>query len=372
VTSASAPTPLAALATTRTLLFAAAWLGLVLVPVVGAPWQSFPDQPWLDGWSRFDTSWYQSIWEYGYSYTAGEQSNVNFFPLYPVLVGVVARPFELFLPPLQAFCLAGMVVSQIAFALALVAIHRLTARRLGAATAGRTLWLLAAFPFALFFSAVYTEALFLCLAAWAFERADARAWWSANLLAAACVLTRIPGVLVAGGIAIEYLRARRWRPDAAIVAWLLPAIAAVGLAFYFAVRFDDPLVFRTTQIEAWGRHLGTAHLEAGFARVAGDGPLDARVLSAMYLLSIPLFAALAIACFWRLGPGYGAFTLGAFVLAASTGLEGLGRYEAVLFPAFIVAAHGLRSRRAFAAVIAVGLVAQVWLLYLFTHWRLVT
>jgi hypothetical protein len=206
---------------------------------------------------------------------------------------------------------------------------------------------------------------------WAFERAAAGRWWSACLLAAGCVLTRVPGMLVAGGLGLEYLRARRGRPDRHLVAFALPLAAAAGLLLYFHLRFGDALVFKTTQIEAWGRVPGIDHLWRGARRVIEPGPWDGRVLTAIYLISIPSFVALSVVACWRLGPGHGAFAGLAFLLAISTGLDGLGRYEAVLFPVFIVAAQ-LMGRRSFVGVVAVGLLVQLWLAFLFTHWRLVT
>jgi hypothetical protein len=351
--------PWAAALSTRTAVLVAAWVGLVLVPVLAPPWQAFPDHAYVDGLARFDTSWYQSIWEYGYSYEAGQQSNVAFFPLFPLVVGTLARPLELWMSPLQAFCLAGAIVSHVAFALALAGMHRLATRRFGGAAAGRAVWLLATSPFALFFSAVYTESLFLCLAVWAFERGEARRWWAANLLAAGCVVTRVPGILVGFGLGLEYLRARRWRPD-----------VHLPLAAYFHHRFGDPLVFRVTQA-SWGRELGVEHLVRGVRRVLEPGPRDLRFLTALYLGSIPIVALLTIAAWRRLGPGYAAFAGGAFLLAASTSLEALGRYELVLFPLWMVAGRAL-GRRALVVCAIAGLTTQLWLLYHFTHWHLVT
>jgi hypothetical protein len=363
--------PWVAALSTRTAVLLAAWIGLALSPVLAPPWQAFPHDPYVDGFARFDTSWYQSIWEYGYSYTPGEQSNVAFFPLYPLLVGALAQPLELWMSPLQAFCLAGAIVSHLAFALALVGIHRLASRRFGVDAASRAVWLVATSPFALFFSAVYTESLFLCLAVWAFERGEARRWWTASALAAGCVLTRVPGLLVGFGLGIEYLRTRRWRRiDRDVLAFALPLAAAAALAAYFQHRFGDPLVFSRTQA-SWGRDLGIDHLEEGVRRVLEPGRRDVRVLTALYVGSIPLVALLSVVVWRRLGPGYAVFAGGAFLLAVSTSLEALGRYELVLFPLWICAGRALGRRTLVVCAIA-GLATQLWLLHHFTHWRLVT
>ena len=45
-----------------------------------------------------------------------------------------------------------------------------------------------------------------------------------------------------------------------------------------------------------------------------------------------------------LGPAYGAFVLLAVLIPLSQGTDSLGRYIAVLFPVFVVAAHHVRAR----------------------------
>ena len=88
--------------------------------------------------------------------------NVVFFPLYALLMrwgGAALGGHPL---------LAGLIVSLAAFSGALVLLYRLALLELGEDYAWRVVLLISTFPYALYFSAVYTESLFLLLSVGAF------------------------------------------------------------------------------------------------------------------------------------------------------------------------------------------------------------
>ena len=70
--------------------------------------------------------------------------------------------------------LAGLIVSLVAFLLALLYFWRWTADRLDADTATGAVWLLSAFPLGVFFSAAYTESLYLLIVVGACYYAERR------------------------------------------------------------------------------------------------------------------------------------------------------------------------------------------------------
>src|SRR5688500_3287901 len=113
----------------------------------------------------FDANWYGSIatgW-YDISADAGEQSNLHFMPLFPILMRVVGS--VLGLSGVQGgYNLAGVVLSHICFLVALVLLYKLTLEIWGdEKLAVRTVWLLSCMPWAFVFSMAYTESLFLML-----------------------------------------------------------------------------------------------------------------------------------------------------------------------------------------------------------------
>ena len=139
----------------------------------------------IDWCSRWDGGWYLSIVRDGYSYQAGKQSNVVFFPFFPLLVTGIGF---LGVPPTWG----GVVVSNAAFLAALAYVYALGRRLLpDRASAERALWLLALFPTAFFFSALFTESLYLLCCVAAIYHAHARQWVAAVAFAALASACRV-------------------------------------------------------------------------------------------------------------------------------------------------------------------------------------
>src|SRR5262245_55557791 len=84
--------PLLIFAVTRAALFLVAYLGLAVMPLSpdpavetssGTPWRGFPDNLWLDGWTRWDAGWYRHIAVHGYTDAVvgpTGQRNLAFYP----------------------------------------------------------------------------------------------------------------------------------------------------------------------------------------------------------------------------------------------------------------------------------------------------
>ena len=156
--------------------------------------------------ARWDTFYYYTIAGDGYHWDPSvfRHYNVVFFPLYPLLMrwGGVALGGH----PLAA----GLIVSLTAFAGALLLLYRLAVLELGEDYAWRVVLLLSTFPYALYFSAVYTESLFLLLSVGAFYamRRGSLGWVAACGFAAG--LTRPNGFLLALPLGILAI----WPPTA--------------------------------------------------------------------------------------------------------------------------------------------------------------
>src|SRR5688500_10795324 len=144
---------------------------------------------------RWDSNWYVDTAVAGY---LREDRQPVFFPLYPLLMRAVGTL-------VGSVLVAGILISLVAFFAALVMLHRLTERELGRDAARRTVFLLAFFPFALFFSAVYTEALFLALELGAFWAARRGRWAWAGVLGALGSATRNTGALLLPALLVLYL-----------------------------------------------------------------------------------------------------------------------------------------------------------------------
>ena len=112
--------------------------------------------PERDGWDRlliqplrnWDGFWYSLIATEGYGY---HTASTAFWPLYPWSMRVLADVASIGVET------AGLILANVAFFIALVVFQRLVSREWGSDVARRALWLLAFFPTAFYFSAVYSE-----------------------------------------------------------------------------------------------------------------------------------------------------------------------------------------------------------------------
>jgi hypothetical protein len=333
--------------------------------------------------ARWDAAWYLVIAHSGYSSVAGSvaASRAAFFPVYPLGLGAIA---SLGVPPV----LAGVLLSTCALAAALYGIHRLTTLELGGAgeTARLAVLLTAFAPMAFFFSAVYSESLYLALSVGLFWSARQGRWALVGVLGALAAATRSTGVLLLapalmlylygpredrlpdraasarGGL--ERLRPRyRLRADALWLA-LVPAGAATYMAYLGLAGGDALAPFRAQQV--WGRHFagpylgvldglkaaweglrqligGSGHVyfpaAPGSPTVAADHNL---MLAAFLLAAVPA----TIGVLRRLPLAYGVYVLGALALplsypVTSQPLMSLPRFLVVLFPLSVSSAWWL-------------------------------
>jgi hypothetical protein len=277
--------------------------------------------------------------------------------------------------------LAGLIVSLSAFAGALLLLYRLARLELGDEHAWRVILLISTFPYALYFSAVYTESLFLLLSVGAFyAMRRGRLGWTA-LCGLAAGLTRPNGFWLALPLALlavwprgtDMPAASRRRPIRLPLALLVACAPAIGVAIfssYLQLRFGDALAWVHGQA-AWGVPM---LLRAGApdpGKLPGE-PLIKPIEVITWIGNIAAFGAAAYAIqpiSKRLGPAYGAWiAVNIFPPVVAHLFMSIGRFTSVLFPLFFWLAIRIPRHRlmhvagAFAAVQAV---LAVW----FFLWR---
>lgn len=353
--------PLAAFLITRVIVLAAAYFAEVFIP--GATGEGLyhvdPNNIFLDVWARWDSGFYLSIVGKGYFFELGQQSSVAFFPLYPLLMS--------FLMPIAGSALAaGVLISNACLLGGLVFLYRLTELEFGdARTAWRTVFYIAAFPTAFFFSAVYTESTFLFMSVATFYFARKRLWAWAVLFGLLTSSSRIIGVSMLGIVGLEWMRSHGWtlgaiyKPSAwrgllngirtdwfnLLILFIIP-LGLVSYMLFLSSTFGDPFAFNTTQA-AWGRQ------NVGFWRVI---PQDLGALLqgdflrgnfyVYVVFDLAAFFAVVILAFiiWRrLGATYAIYCLLSVVIPASSGTGSISRYALVVFPVFMLLGHWGRS-----------------------------
>jgi hypothetical protein len=157
---------------------------------------------------------------------------------------------------------AGLLVSAVAGAVAIVALGRLAAQEAQAvprranqagAAANATLFFTLA-PAAVFLAAGYSESLFAAFAfsAWAAARRDR--WTLAVVLAAGASAVRVNGLFLAAAIGLEFLLAgrerRRWRQ---VPLLLVPALPVAAYVLYLRRDTGDWFAWQHAQAAGWFR-----------------------------------------------------------------------------------------------------------------------
>lgn len=381
----------------RALVFLVIWLSSAALPVRIGSGQLFasPNNMLLDGLIRFDSWWYRDIVVNGYrlgSIETGEQGTVAFFPLYPMTVKFVSQI-------VGNVYFAGVLVSNLCFLLALVFLFKLADREFGNAVAGRFVFYYAMAPTALFFSAMYTESMFIMLTAAVFYFAREGKWFRAAACGALVAATRNTGILVASVIAIEGLSqagVRFWpgtiRPKTVIAhykdqirpaiggwkAYVAAGLVPLGLIAYMAYlskTFGDPLAFIHVQA-TWGRETSGAGLLQIVANTKktlawGDSPMmgQLNVVVLMDLIATLAFLPIVIMTAFKLRPAYAVYAALTFLVPLSTGSVGsMSRYILMLIPCFLLLAVWGKRVWVDRLVVGISLPLLAYFAVLFSHW----
>lgn len=342
-----------------------AWNRFDLAPDKAYDWIG-PQHRWntvswspLDLPARWDSDFYLSIARDGYTYRGLDHlSNIVFFPVYPMLMRALGWPLG------GNVQLAGWLISLSSLAVGAVVLARLVREFHPELDADEVVLLLLAFPTAIFFNAIYTEAIFFAVSVTAFYFARRRAWGWAATFASVAALTRVTGVLLLLPLAIEawleWRETRRWRPIWLAIA-AVPAAAASFFAYHW-VRFGDPLLFFKLQRGVWGRLvLSKGHFETETGAAQANLGLD------VFFLAL---AGVAILLIWRrLRPSYAIYVLAGLAVPTATGtLMSLGRYILVLFPIpMALATLPPTARRAW-LLLSTLLLGMYATLYAHGHW----
>ncbi len=299
--------------------------------------------PWWDLPQRWDAGWYVGIAHEGYEWTGNvaDQQNLNFFPAYPMLVRAVAFLIHTHgIPRGVVFGWTATMVSIAAFAAAAAYIYRIAADQFGGDVGTGAVMLIATYPFALFYSAVYSEALYLLCAVGAWYHFEKRQLVPVAFWGVVAGLCRPNGCLLAVPLLIWAVAQRRrdWRLYLAAMTPIIGTVLYSAWAFSFT---GHPLVWAELQRTAWLRTYEgldrtlwqpiATMAEVGLSRYVDMWPWT------IINLAPTLLALAAIWPVWRrLGPAAGSFVaINTVFPLLNGGLVGMGRYTSVLFPMFI-------------------------------------
>jgi hypothetical protein len=355
-------------------------------------------RPRLDGIAHYlvaplavwDGGWYVRIARHGYA----RRQAAAFWPLYPLLLRLGHWLTGL------SYDAVGVVLSNAAFLAALVALYALARADYGQAIATRTVWLTALWPLSFFFSAVYTESVFLLLTVGAIVLAHRGRWTWAALAAVLAALTRTSGGLVLLPLGIMLLQQRGrdprgwWRQGIQLAA---AAAAPLVFAAHLERLWDDPLLMihiedrwarvrgtpwdtlltafdRTEHIYLTGRHACSLSLDAGAVDACRAGLQITIDAFSDDLSFVAVFGCLVLLPYalWRLRLRDSLYLVAGFVLplfgpATYDPLLSAARYLIVLYPLYVALACLLHWRSLFLATLIGATVSLCGLLALFAQ-----
>jgi Mannosyltransferase (PIG-V) len=353
--------------------------------------------------ARWDSVWYLQVAQSGYGH-GGQAARTTFFPLYPLMVrglGVVVR----------SDLIAGVLISLVCFVVALVLLYRLVELELDAERARVCVTLIAFAPMAYYFSAVYTESLFLALSVGCVYAARTGRWAQAAVLGALASASRNTGFLLVVPIVLLYLygprtdrppghRRRWWIPAYRVepsLAWVLLVPVGMGAYILFLALSTGHGLTPFTAEKLWYHHFagplggvwdgtvaawdGLRQLVHGSAHpvyfnLNGDPDPFKVAGQNLMLFGFLVVGALAfLGTLRRLPLAYGAYALVTLAVPLSypvtpLPLSSLPRYELVVFPLFMWAADWV-TRRHLSQVVPASAVLLGLFTVEFATWRFV-
>ncbi len=363
-----------AFALTKLIFYGAMLVAFLAIPEYAGgqyqPWH-IPGSSIIDASWRWDSGWYGSVIQHGYQVRAGE-NNIAFFPLYPLLVRLAVGPFSM-----RWMYLTGVLVTNLALVLALFAVWLYADSFGGRGVARRAMLLLAMFPASFFFSAAYSESVFLMVAAWTllFLRRDRFALAGATGFFAA--LARPPGLYVGLPFLIDAWQ--RGRPGFAGIArrlaWITLIPAGLGVfMLYLWWKFEDPLLFLSAQ-EAWNHARAFPAFSLADSiqlMIAREGTNVAQFMNVINTAAAIMAIVLGVALLRRNLAG-ALFVLAGVLAPLTFPIEGspsisLARYVVVLFPMFVPLARWASRRWVMIPLALVFVPLQLLMAALFIRW----
>lgn len=361
-----------------------------VVSAVAATWVGFQpahgrfrvaENPVINLPARWDAGWYLGIARNGYSWDpAGyeRQQSVAFFPAFPLTMRVAAEVLTVPARLLDApdmlgggnarLLWAGVAVSLGCLFVGCAHLRQLECAR-GTPPFVGSVTLLCAYPFAIFFSAPYTEAMFLMAAVGAFAHLEAGSGWRAACYAALAGLTRPNGFLLAVALLV-WCGQRFYEHRQIRMSWLFasvaPLLSMAAYSGYVSSLTGDPLAWMKAQA-AWGNTPSlTGFFESKWNHISSAG-LSAFMTEPLGALSVAAVVLASIACVrLRRQWAYSCFVVVYLAPAILIDLPAVGRMTSVLFPVFLWQARWPRIP----ALVALGLyvLLQIWCAVVFITW----
>lgn len=303
--------------------------------------------------ARWDSEWYLDIAKNGYSVPDRPDhfANIVFFPLYPLLIRLVA----FFLG--GNFILAGWALSSLFLFLALIYFYRLVKEFHKNVDPFLAISFLLIFPTSFFFNSIYTESPFLFFSIAGFYYALKRDFLKAGIFGFFASLTRLSGIFLFLPFVLEYIQSndtKKLLSTKVVPLFLIPLGTFLFFLFHY-IKFGNFFLFFQVEKQGWGRSI--LQVEGGHFALFSNPSIVNLTLDISFLF----MAFLALYFVWRkISSSYALYMATTLFVPLSTGtLMSIGRYIIVLFPLFIWVAsiqnQYVRQAFAFISILLLGM-----------------
>lgn len=283
---------------------------------------------WIWAFGNFDGVHYLRIAQDGYAY----QYTQVFFPIYPILIKFVSYI------TLGNYLIAGLLVSNIAFLIALLIFYKLLIYVYNPKIAFWSCIFLLTFPTSFYFGAVYTEGLFFLLIITSFYFASKNKYWQSAIFGFFASGTRLVGIFLS--LLIYKKSIAKLRP-----AFLIAPLGLITYMIYLHFKFNNAFYFLTAQ-SAFGQNRETTkiillpqviyrwinQLFSTQGLVFANSAFE--LLVTIFALTLLLVGLKTVKKEWVI------FSLFAIITPTLTGsLGSMPRYVLIAFPIYVVLAH---------------------------------
>ncbi len=290
-------------------------------------------------WGNFDGFFYLAIARDGY--LSGQQP---FFPLYPLVIRLLAIRFEL------PYVLSAQIVSMGAFIGALIVVARLLAYDKKLSLFPLLIAVILTFPTSYSYGATYNDALFFFLASLTLYLGRTKNFVWAGVAGAAATLTRLNGLALFPFLLVEYALppGREWHlrwerlGTRRIWAALFIPLAFLGYAIWIDREFGSwQTLFSTMSV--WGQDKVILPLQVvwRYLKIFFFHPPAALSywVAVVELGSVALYIWALIWSFKKIRLSYWIFMAVSILIPSLTGsFAGMPRYGLHLYPMFLVLA----------------------------------
>ncbi len=297
--------------------------------------------------SRWDSEWYIKIAQTGYDFSETAQSSVNFFPFYPWLIGSLSHIIPDFKTVKNSnYILSGFIISVMSLLIVIGVLYNLFRDKWGVEVAENAILAMLTFPTSFFFTAVYTESVFLLFSVLLFYFCKRKKFVWAALTGFFAALTRPVGVLLIIPYSIELVYSRKLITKNQFYIGLCSLLfITLGLFWYMVLltsHYGRPFAFieaaqkwgrgKPAEITSWGNYTNLLKY-LNYEYYFSESSRAHLALETLFLIFGIVFSIVLII---DRNISYGIWALVSVLFPLSNGiLLSQGRYSVVVFPLFL-------------------------------------